>query len=123
MSSSMVYGDFDEKEDENTHCKPIGIHELQKYAGELMVKSYNQIFDLHTIINFRLMVKDASRRVGQIFIENAIQNLDITINGDGEDKLDFTYIEDLYEGISLCCENNKALNETLILLWQCKKNK
>ena len=42
--------------------------------------------------------------------------LDITINGDGEDKLDFTYIEDLVRGISLCCENNKALNETLILL-------
>ena len=49
--------------------------------------------------------------MGQIFIENAIQNLDININGDGEDKLDFTYIEDLVRGISYCCDNEKAKNQ------------
>jgi nucleoside-diphosphate-sugar epimerase len=36
--------------------------------------------------------------VGQIFIENAIQGQDITINGSGDEKLDFTYIEDLVHG-------------------------
>ena len=56
-----------------------------------------------------------SRRVGQIFIENAIQGIDIDINGSGEDKLDFTYIEDLVEGICLCCEKESALNETFNL--------
>ena len=56
-----------------------------------------------------------SRRVGQIFVENAIQNLDITVNGDGNEKLDFTYIEDLVDGISTCCENEKAKNETFNL--------
>ena len=50
--------------------------------------------------------------MGQIFIENAIQNLDITINGNGEEKLDFTYIEDLINGISLCCKNKNAINQT-----------
>ena len=53
-----------------------------------------------------------SRRVGQIFIENAIQNLEININGDGNDKLDFTYIKDLVRGISYCCDNENAKNET-----------
>ena len=53
-----------------------------------------------------------SRRVGQIFIENAIQGKNIEINGDGNEKLDFTYIEDLVNGIVLCCENKNALNET-----------
>ena len=53
--------------------------------------------------------------MGQIFIENAIQGLDININGDGEEKLDFTYIDDLIEGISLCCENENAKNQTFNL--------
>ena len=55
-----------------------------------------------------------SRRVA-IFIENAIQNLDITINGNGEEKLDFTYINDLVDGITKCIENEKAINQTFNL--------
>ena len=116
LSSSMVYGNFEAKEvNEDTRCKPIGIYGTLKYAGELMVKSYNQVFDLpYTIIRPSALYGErcVSRRVGQIFIENAIQNLDIHINGDGEDKLDFTYIEDLITGITHCCDNEKAINET-----------
>ena len=116
LSSSMVYGNFEAKEiNEDAHCKPIGIYGTLKYAGELMVKTYNQVFDLpYTIIRPSALYGErcVSRRVGQIFIENAIQNLKIKINGDGNDKLDFTYIEDLIEGIAICCHNKKALNQT-----------
>ena len=119
MSSSMVYGNFETKEvNEDSQCKPIGIYGTLKFAGELMVKSYNQVFDLpYTIIRPSALYGErcVSRRVGQIFIENAIQNLDIQINGNGEEKLDFTYIEDLITGIGICCENNKAINETFNL--------
>ena len=44
------------------------------------------------------------------------QKLDI-INGDGNERLDFTYIEDLVDGISTCCENEKAKNETFNLTY------
>lgn len=115
ISSSMVYGDFNNKEvNENTSCNPIGIYGNLKYAGELIVKSYNQVFDLpYTIIRPSALYGErcVSRRVGQIFIENAIQKMDITINGDGNEKLDFTYIEDLTEGILLCCQKKEAVNE------------
>ena len=52
ISSSMVYGDFNGLEvDEKTNCKPIGIYGSLKYAGEIIVKSYKQVFDLpYTII-------------------------------------------------------------------------
>jgi nucleoside-diphosphate-sugar epimerase len=116
ISSSMVYGNFVTNEvDEDTTCKPIGIYGTLKYAGELIVKSYNQVFDLpYTIIRPSALYGErcVSRRVGQIFIENAIQNFEININGDGNDKLDFTYIEDLVRGISYCCDNEKSKNET-----------
>ena len=116
ISSSMVYGDFNGLEvDEKTNCKPIGIYGSLKYAGEIIVKSYKQVFDLpYTIIRPSALYGErcVSRRVGQIFIENAIQGKNIEINGDGNEKLDFTYIEDLVNGIVLCCENKNALNET-----------
>ena len=116
FSSSMVYGNFGTKEvNEDSQCKPIGIYGTLKYAGELMIKAYKQVFDLpYTIIRPSALYGErcVSRRVGQIFIENAIQNLDININGDGKDKLDFTYIEDLVMGITNCCDNEKAINET-----------
>mgnify|MGYP001173095759 CR=1 FL=1 len=115
MSSSMVYGNFEKKEVcEDDECKPIGIYGTLKYAGELILKSYNHVFNLpYTIIRPSALYGErcVSRRVGQIFIENAIQNLDINVNGDGEDKLDFTYIEDLVRGIADCCDNENALNE------------
>jgi nucleoside-diphosphate-sugar epimerase len=93
-------------------CKPIGIYGTLKYAGELIVKSYNQVFDLpYTIIRPSALYGErcVSRRVGQIFIENAIQGLDININGDGEEKLDFTYIEDLVEGIRIYVVKKNAI--------------
>tara|TARA_Y100000590_G_C15685513_1_gene1001468 strand:+ start:685 stop:1686 length:1002 start_codon:yes stop_codon:yes gene_type:complete len=121
MSSSMVYGNFNSKDvNEETLCKPIGIYGTLKYSGELLVKAYNQVFDLpYTIIRPSALYGErcVSRRVAQIFIENAIQGNDITINGDGNEKLDFTYIEDLITGIGLCCQKEKAINETFNLTY------
>lgn len=116
LSSSMVYGEFPSGGvDENTICKPIGIYGNLKYASEIIIKSYAQVFKIpYTIIRPSALYGErcVSRRVGQIFIENAIQNKDISINGDGEDKLDFTYIDDLIQGIEMCCSNKNAINET-----------
>ena len=116
LSSSMVYGNFKDGEvDENSKCDPIGIYGNLKLSGEMILKSFNHVFDLpYTIIRPSALYGErcVSRRVGQVFIESAIQNQDIHINGDGEEKLDFTYIKDLVEGLTLCCEVEKAKNET-----------
>ena len=119
ISSSMVYGNFDSEDvKEERPCKPIGIYGTLKYSGELLVKAYSDVFDLpYTIIRPSALYGErcVSRRVGQIFIENAIQDFDIAINGNGEEKLDFTYIDDLINGISLCCNNKNAINQTFNL--------
>ena len=116
FSSSMVYGHFDgESVTEETTCNPLGIYGTLKYSGELIVRAYHRVFDIpYTIVRPSALYGErcVSRRVSQIFIENAVQGLDITINGDGSDKLDFTYIDDLIQGITLTIENEKARNET-----------
>ena len=115
LSSSMVYGNFETLEvNEDTNCNPIGIYGALKFSGEKIVIAYNQVFGLpYTIIRPSALYGERciSRRVGQIFIENALQNKDIQIDGDGEDKLDFTYIQDLVQGICRAIFSEKGDNE------------
>jgi nucleoside-diphosphate-sugar epimerase/ribosomal protein S18 acetylase RimI-like enzyme len=121
FSSSMVYGNFVEGSvTEETPCEPLGIYGALKYAGEKMVIAYNQVFGLpYTIVRPSALYGErcVSRRVGQIFIENALRGLDISINGDGSERLDFTYIGDLVSGIVCVLEHDNAKNQTFNLTY------
>ena len=121
FSSSMVYGNFNGKKvDENTRCNPIGIYGNLKLAGEMMVKSYSHVFNFpYTIIRPSALYGErcVSRRVGQIFIENTLQGLDLEINGDGKEKLDFTYIEDLIQGVERIILSKNSRNQIFNLTY------
>jgi len=121
FSSSMVYGNFDgDKVSEESVCKPLGIYGALKFGAEKLVESYNQVFDLpYTIIRPSALYGErcVSRRVGQAFIENAINGVDLTINGDGLESLDFTYIDDLCQGVILSTYKNDALNQIFNLTY------
>ena len=114
-SSSMVYGNFEsETVDEETNCNPLGIYGSLKFAGEKMIIAYNQVFNMpYTIIRPSALYGRGciSRRVGQIFIENALEKKDIEINGDGKEKLDFTSIDDLLFGFECVLNNENSKNE------------
>ena len=117
----MVYGNFDGVSvKEDRHCKPMGIYGALKYAGEQIVTAYNQVFGLpYTIIRPSALYGErcVSRRVGQAFIENALSGQNLSINGDGNDSLDFTYIDDLVQGVIKCIENSAAQNEIFNLTY------
>ncbi len=121
FSSSMIYGNFPgEQVTEETPCEPIGIYGALKFGGEKLVIAYNQVFDLpYTIIRPSALYGErcVSRRVGQIFIENAIQGTEISISGDGSDRLDFTYIDDLINGIIKVVENRESHNQIFNLTY------
>jgi len=121
FSSSMIYGHFTEGAvTEETPCEPIGIYGALKFGGEKLVIAYNQTFDLpYTIIRPSALYGErcVSRRVGQIFIEKAMQGMEITIAGDGSDRLDFTYIDDLIGGIVNVIENRNSKNQIFNLTY------
>lgn len=121
FSSSMVYGNFPNGyASEETPCKPMGIYGALKLAGELIVQSYHQVFGLpYTIIRPSALYGErcVSRRVGQIFIENAIAGQDIVVQGDGSDRLDFTCVHDLVHGIVCVLTNAASQNETFNLTY------
>jgi nucleoside-diphosphate-sugar epimerase len=115
LSSSMAYGNFQTPEVSEDHpLNPIGIYGALKLAGEKMVIAYQQVFNLpYTIIRPSALYgqRCVSRRVGQIFIESALAGELLRVDGDGGEKLDFTYIDDLIAGIALTIERPEARNE------------
>jgi nucleoside-diphosphate-sugar epimerase len=115
FSSSMVYGDFlTDRVDEEHPLNPIGIYGALKLAGEKIVIAYQQVFDLpYTIIRPSALYgpRCVSRRVGQIFIENALSDSKLRVEGDGGDRLDFTYVDDLVQGVCLAVANPAARNQ------------
>jgi len=115
LSSSMVYGNFlTEMVEEDHPLNSIGIYGALKVAGEKLVIAYQQVFGLpYTIIRPSALYgpRCVSRRVGQVFIENALNGLTLRVDGDGSERLDFTYVDDLVEGICLAIQNPAARNQ------------
>lgn len=116
LSSSMVYGNFLTPEvTEESPLNSLGIYGALKVAGEKMVIGYNQVFDLpYTIIRPSALYgpRCVSRRVGQIFVESAMKGQSLRVDGDGSERLDFTFVEDLVSGIIQTIRHPAARNQT-----------
>ena len=66
-----------------------------------MCIAYQQVFDLdYTIIRPSALYGPGcvSRRVSQVFIENALVGDKLRVDGLGEERIDFTCIEDVVDG-------------------------
>ena len=103
LSSSTVYGDFETPTvDENVRPKPYGIYANAKYMGERLIRTYNDQYGLGiTIVRPSALYGERciSRRVSQAFIENALMGRPLLLEGGGDGRLDFTYIDDLIDGM------------------------
>jgi len=103
LSSSTVYGDFEgDIVDENTRPRPYGIYANAKFMGERLIRTYADQYGLGTTIirpSALYGERCISRRVSQAFIENALMGKPLLLEGGGDGKLDFTYIDDLVDGM------------------------
>jgi nucleoside-diphosphate-sugar epimerase len=115
FSSSMVYGNFHAPEVHEDHpLDPIGIYGALKLAGERFVIAYQQVFDLpYTIIRPSALYGPGcvSRRVGQVFIENALVGATLQVDGGGDERLDFSYVDDVVNGVCRAIDRPEARNE------------
>jgi len=103
LSSSTVYGDFEgDTVDESVRPRPYGIYANAKFMGERLVRTYSDQYGLGvTVIRPSALYGERciSRRVSQAFIENALMGKPLLLEGGGDGRLDFTYIDDLVDGM------------------------
>ena len=114
ISSSMVYGDFDDQVEEDYDCRPIGQYGILKLTGEDIVKDYHRrgAFD-YTIIRPSAVYGplDVEDRVVAKFMLTAMRGGVLRVNGAGE-TLDFTYVDDAADGIVAAATLEHARNDT-----------
>ena len=106
----MIYGDFAEIPNPETAIKnPKEIYGSLKLASEYIVNGYSKRYDINSIIIRPSAVygpTDNNYRVIQKFIENILNKKKISVNNPRSNCLDFTYVEDLAEGIKLATLHN-----------------
>lgn len=119
FSSSMVYGNFmGHTPNEETFCDPRNIYGAMKFGGEKLALAYGNVFDFPvTVVRPSALYgpRCISRRVLQIFIENAMRNSNLIIKGDGQEGLDFTYIDDLVSGLLSLLLNERSYGQVFNL--------
>lgn len=119
MSSSTVYGDFEtDSVDETVRPRPRGVYANGKYIGERMVREAWRLHHIpYTIIRPSALygVRCISQRVSQKFMENALLDKPLFLEGGGGGRLDFTVIEDLVQGMlrALALETGLAMTFNL----------
>ncbi|MFP6854650.1 MAG: NAD-dependent epimerase/dehydratase family protein [Opitutales bacterium] len=115
VSSSMVYGDFQEFPCPETHQKnPKDVYGASKYCGEIMTRAFSRRFEVPCSIVRPSAVYgpfDINRRVIQIFIENALDHKPITLDGGGDLRFDFTYVDDIANGLIAVLLQEAAIGE------------
>jgi len=114
ISSSMVYGDFDNDVTEDAICVPQGQYGIMKLMGENLVRDYTRrgCFD-HVIIRPSAVYGeyDVEDRVVSKFMLSAMRGETLRVNGANE-TLDFTYVEDAARGIVQATLSKVAVNGT-----------
>ena len=114
ISSSMVYGDFEDQVLEDDPCAPQGQYGIMKLAGEWLVKDYARRCGFDYVIIRPSAVYgplDVEDRVVAKFMLAAMRGHTLKVNGASE-TLDFTFVDDAADGIVAAATRIMARNNT-----------
>ena len=107
-ASSSAYGNTEKLPSvESDPINPMSPYGAQKYYGEVMCKMFSEVYGLETvslryfnIYGERQNVGGAYAMVIGIFADQKLRGEVMTINGDGEQRRDFTYVGDVVNDIA-----------------------
>jgi UDP-glucuronate 4-epimerase len=110
-SSSSVYGNREDvpfRETDNVD-NPISLYAASKKSNELIAHSYSHLFDLKTTgLRFFTVYGPWGRpdMAPFIFVKRISEGKPITVFNNGNMERDFTYIDDIVEGVSKVIQGN-----------------
>jgi len=115
-ASSAAYGDNQSiplKETESPN--PISPYAAQKYYGEVLCKTFFKVYNLETVslryfnvYGEKQNIDGAYAMVIGLFMNQAINNIPMSITGDGEQKRDFTYVGDVVNANILAANSSNV---------------
>lgn len=137
-ASSSTYGDSKEfPKQEDKIGKPLSPYAVTKYVNELYAKVFADLYGIEfiglryfNVFGPKQDPNGAYAAVIPLFMKGIIDNNPPTINGDGTNSRDFTYVSNAIQAniLGLFTENQEALNQiyniaygtrtTLNKLWQ-----
>ena len=117
-SSSSVYGDVEQLPTPEEHeLNPMSPYALHKLQGEQYCKLFSELYDLETVClryfnvyGERQNTEGAYCLVMGIFAGQLLKGEPMTINGDGENRRDFTYVGDVVDANIRCMDYPLELN-------------
>ncbi|MEM7828232.1 MAG: GDP-mannose 4,6-dehydratase [Candidatus Aenigmatarchaeota archaeon] len=114
-SSSSVYGDdaalpFSEEE---RNLFPVSPYGCTKLSGEIICSLYNKLYGLNIII-LRFFTVYGPRQRPEMAIHKFTRLIDeekeVPVYGDGSSMRDYTYIDDIVEGVLACIDKITGFN-------------
>lgn len=119
-SSSSVYGincKMPFTEDDRIH-QPISPYASTKAAGELLCHTYSHLHDLRTVCLRFFTVYGARQRPDLAihkFAKLISENKPIQMYGDGSTRRDYTYIDDIIQGVRASIDYDGSMHEVFNL--------
>ncbi len=114
-SSSSVYGQSKDKpfSTKQRVDKPISLYAMTKRANELMAYTYSHLFDMATTgLRFFTVYGPWGRpdMAPMLFAKAILKNEEIKVYNNGELERDFTFIDDIVNGILKTMESQPEVN-------------
>lgn len=117
-ASSSAYGNASRFPTPEEHLtNPLSPYGLQKYIGEQYCKVFSEVYGLDTVslryfnvYGERMLLEGAYCLVLGIFAKQMLEGKPLTINNDGNQRRDFTYVGDVVNANILAAQNYDKFN-------------
>lgn len=112
-SSSSVYGNNEKVpwSEDGQELKPISPYASSKISGELMGHVYSDLYDMQ-FLALRFFTVYGPRQRPDLAIHKFIRLMNegkkITLYGDGSSRRDYTYVDDIIDGVMAAVEYDKS---------------
>jgi UDP-glucose 4-epimerase len=101
--------------DENHPCHPVDVNGINKMAGEWYHILYHDVYGIPTSVlrltntyGPRMRIKDARQTFLGIWIRNLLEKKPIQVYGNGKQRRDYNYVDDVVDALLIAATNDEA---------------
>ena len=104
--------------DERHPIQPVDVNGINKIAGEQYHILYQEVYDIASSVlrltntyGPRMRIKDARQTFLGIWIRNLLEGKPIQVFGDGKQRRDYNYVEDVLDALLIAATEEKAVGK------------